>query len=329
MAVRSRWMRLREFRRRSAHGAQLGEDRLDPRDPRPPLDDWLQLTSRERFGALALRMAGRLLHKHPILLEYPPGDPHQQRWGWGSPPNRALHDLLAKGADSYRTTIALIEQYGPDLASIPRAQTNRGEPYWEQIWFTGLDAAALYALVRARRPARYHEVGSGNSTLFAARAIRDGGLATRILSVDPEPRAYVDLLCDEVIRAPLERADLPRVTAMEPGDVLLIDSSHCVLTNSDVVAFFLDVLPALPTGVLIGIHDVFLPDDYPWWLAGRWYSEEYLVAAWLLGAGDRLKLVLAGHFSATEPTLRSDLDAAWHRMRLSGLAYGSALWIET
>jgi hypothetical protein len=276
-----------------------------------------------------LRAAKRLQHAHPILLEYPPPDPERQRWGWGSPPNPALHDLLARNADCFRTTIELIERYGPDLARIPRVGASHGEPYWGQDWFTGVDAAALYSLIRARQPSRYHEVGSGNSTLFAARAIRDGGLPTRILSVDPQPRADVDLLCDEVIRAPLQLADPGRVAAVEPGDVLLIDSSHYALTNSDVVAFFLDVLPALPKGVLVGIHDVFLPDDYPWWLSGRWYSEQYLVAAWLLGAGDRVRLVLASHFSATEPTIRVELDAAWERAGLSGIAYGSSLWIET
>ncbi|PZS08627.1 MAG: class I SAM-dependent methyltransferase [Solirubrobacterales bacterium] len=286
-------------------------------------------TRRERLGALALRAAQRLSGGHPILLEYPPPDQTRMRWGWGSPPNLALHDLLVRNADRYRATIELIERYGSDLARIPLLGTDPGEPYWGQDYFTGVDAAALYSLIRVRRPSRYHEVGSGNSTLFAARAIRDGGLPTRILSVDPAPRADVDLVCDEVIRVPLEQADPSRVAALEAGDVLLVDSSHCALTNSDVVTFFLDVLPALPGGVLVGIHDVFLPDDYPWWLGGRWYSEQYLLAAWLLGAGDRVRLAFASHFCATEPTIRVRLDAAWDRASLPRIAYGSSLWLET
>jgi hypothetical protein len=236
---------------------------------------------------------------------------------------------MARNADRYQVTMELIERFGADLARIPFASAGRGEPHWGQDYFTGLDAAALYALIRERRPSRYHEVGSGNSTLFAARAIRDGGLPTRILSVDPQPRADVEPVCDEVVRAPLEHADPGQVAALEPGDVLLVDSSHCALTNSDVVTFFLEVLPALPGGVLVGIHDVFLPDDYPWWLSGRCYSEQYLVAAWLLGAGDRARLVLASHFCATDPTLRAELDAAWDRAGVPGIAYGSSLWIET
>src|SRR5205823_13278841 len=103
-----------------------------------------------------------------------------------------------------------IERYGPDLVCIPEAGARRGEPFWGQSWFTGVDAAALYSFIRARRPARYHEVGSGNSTLFAARAIRDGGLPTHIVSVDPHPRADIDHVCDEVIRAPLQCLDPDR-----------------------------------------------------------------------------------------------------------------------
>ncbi len=301
---------------------------LDPRAPRSP-DEARRPTRREQLGDLALRAAQRLTGRHPILLEYPPPDQARQRWGWGSPPNLALHELLAGHADRYRGTIELIERHGPDLVGIPTAGAVRGEPHWGQNYFTGVDAAALYSLIRERRPARYHEVGSGNSTLFAARAIRDGGLPTRILSVDPQPRADVDLVCDEVIRTPLEQADARQVAALEPGDVLLVDSSHSALTNSDVVTFFLDVLPALPRGVLVGIHDVFLPDDYPWWLSGRWYSEQYLLAAWLLGAGDRAHVVFASHFCATEPALRTQLDAAWDRAGLPGIAYGSSLWLET
>jgi hypothetical protein len=286
-------------------------------------------TRRERLGGFALRAAQRLSGGHPILLEYPPPDQARIRWGWGSAPNLALHELLGRSAEGYRATIGLIERCGPELARIPVLSSDPGEPRWGQDYFTGVDAAALYSLIRARRPSRFHEVGSGNSTLFAARAIRDGGLTTRILSVDPAPRADVERVCDETIRVPLEQADLRHVAALEAGDVLLVDSSHCALTNSDVVAFFLDLLPALPGGVLVGIHDVFLPDDYPWWLAGRWYSEQYLLGAWLLGAGDRVRVVLASHFCATEPTIRVTLDAAWERIGLPVLAYGSSLWLET
>lgn len=284
---------------------------------------------RQRVGELALRGSAWLLGGHPITLEYPPPAPAQRRWGWGNPSNAALRELFARRTDDYHRPIELIERHGPDLARVGGSDPGHGEPTWDQDWFTGLDAAALYAFIRARRPARYHEVGSGNSTLFAARAIRDGALPTRILSVDPHPRAAVDSVCDEMIRSPLEHADPGRVAALEAGDILLLDSSHYVLPGSDVVTFFLEVMPALPTRVLVGIHDVFLPDDYPWWLSGGWYSEQYMLAAWLLGAGEKATLVFPIHYCATESALRAALDTAWARAGLTGLAYGSTLWFET
>src|SRR5262245_31183128 len=73
-----------------------------------------------------------------------------------------------------------LEAIGPDAPPAPR---------WNQDWFPRLDAAAAYAMVRALRPKRIVEVGSGHSTRFLARAVADGGLDTRITAIDPEPRA--------------------------------------------------------------------------------------------------------------------------------------------
>src|SRR5581483_6774172 len=101
------------------------------------------------------------------------------------------------------------------------------------------------------------------------------------------------------------------------------------LKDSDVVAFMLEILPALPARVLVGVHDIFLPDDYPWWFSGRWYSEQYLLGAWLLGAGDRAQLRLADHYCLTEPDLRARVDAMWGTAGIPCEPVGSAFWFET
>lgn len=299
----------------------------------PPTDPafWqpkVELTCRQRLGYRLLRAGGAVLDLHPITLEYAPPAP-RERWGWGTPPNPALASLIESARPAFLTAFEQIARFGEDLARIPLSEAGPGEPYWGQAWFTGLDAAALYSFIRARNPINFHEIGSGNSTLFAARAIRDGGLSTHILSVDPSPRADIDTVCDEVVREPLQRIELGRVAALEAGDVLLVDSSHYALKNSDVVAFMLEVLPALPSGVLVGVHDIFLPDDYPWWFSGRWYSEQYLLGAWLLGAGDSAKLRLADHYCLIEPDLRARAEAMWVTARVPGELVGSAFWFET
>ena len=174
------------------------------------------------------------------------------------------------------------------------------------------------------------EIGSGVSTLCARRAIEDGGLATRLTSIDPQPRADVDAACDRVVRAPLEALDLALFEELGAGDVVFMDGSHRVLANSDTVAFFLDVLPALPDGVLVGVHDILLPDDYlPQWSDWHW-SEQYLVGAYLLAQGSQVRLELATHYAHAHAGLDRLLEPVWSKPALDGLPHtGVALWVTT
>jgi len=299
----------------------MAERRGDPRTPAPP-PGWPGRPSlRERLASASLRAASRLGGAHYVGLEYQPPQQSEPRWGWTRPPHPGLAELLRARRARFRTVLRLVEAHAAELERIP---------HWDQDWFTGLDAAVLYSFLREREPAQLIEIGSGHSTLFAARAVRDGDLPTRITSIDPAPRTEIDEVCDEVVRAPLQEAGLERFFELEAGDVVLVDSSHHALRNSDATAFFLDVLPELPAGVLVGIHDVFLPDDYPWWLADRWYSEQYLLAAWLLGAGESAEVVFAAHFAATDEELRPEADRAFDGVRSEVFAaYGSSFWIET
>jgi hypothetical protein len=120
-----------------------------------------------------------------------------------------------------------------------------------------------------------------HSTKFARRAIRDHGLPTRIVSIDPDPRDEIDALCDTAIRESLEQIDLNVVDELERGDIVFIDGSHHCFMNSDVTVFFLDILPRLKPGTLVQFHDLMLPYDYPLEWIERYYSEQYLLAAYL------------------------------------------------
>jgi hypothetical protein len=145
----------------------------------------------------------------------------------------------------------------------------------------------------------------------AARAIRDQQLRTRIISIDPQPRAEIDALCESVIRDPLEKVDLAVFDQLVPGDILFIDSSHRVFTNSDVTVLFLDVLPRLQPGVLVHMHDIFLPHDYPPEWRDRYYSEQYMLAATLLAHGPRFRVALPNAFIAQDPQLSAILSPLW------------------
>ena len=82
------------------------------------------------------------------------------------------------------------------------------------------------------------------------------------------------------------------------GDLLFIDSSHRVLQNSDVTVLFLDVIPRLPPGVLVHVHDISLPYDYGAVIEiiDRFYSEQYILAAYLLAEGNHIQVLLPSLF---------------------------------
>src|SRR5207247_5820903 len=71
---------------------------------------------------------------------------------------------------------------------------------------------------------------------------------------------------------------------LQSGDVLFIDSSHTVKIGGDVNYLFLEVLPRLKPGVIVHVHDIFLPFEYPReWVRDdfRFWAEQYLLQAFL------------------------------------------------
>lgn len=170
---------------------------------------------------------------------------------------------------------------------------------FDNTYFSSPDAEVLYCVVRQHRPAIILEIGCGNSTRVAREAICDAGMPTRLVGVDPQPRVDVAGLVDEQLRASVQDAAIQdRVASLRAGDILFIDSSHRVATGSDVVYLFLNLLPLLAPGVLVHVHDVFLPWDYPadWVLERAFgFNEQYLLLA-LLAGGAPFRVLWAGHY---------------------------------
>jgi hypothetical protein len=269
-------------------------------------------------------------HDARIELRYPvhPRPRFGEQWGEARHPE--LFALTAAGGAHHADVLASIAAHADDLRRIPVHSDDDRQPRWINGWLPGLDTAALYAFVHDRNPALYLEVGSGNSTRVARRAVEDGGLRTRIVSIDPEPRAICDSLCDEVIRRPLEDIDLAIFARLDRGDVCFIDNSHCAYQNSDVTVSFLEILPRLAPGVLVGIHDIFLPDDYPAAWADRWYNEQYMLAAFLLGGGGRTTIELPAWFVAHDERHQRSLEPIWAGPAFADVErHGNAFWLQT
>ena len=168
-------------------------------------------------------------------------------------------------------------------------------------YFTSPDAEVAYALIQVLRPKRIVEVGSGNSTYLFREAITDGSLNTKLVSIDPSPRREVQSVADQVICRKLENvpcSDLQDV--MQSNDILFIDSSHEIRPGNDVVSLFLRVVPELHSGVVIHVHDIFLPFEYPRkWIVENTlnvnWAEQYLVQAMLQGS-EQFEVLWPGHF---------------------------------
>ncbi|QOZ43984.1 class I SAM-dependent methyltransferase [Bradyrhizobium sp. CCBAU 53340] len=197
-------------------------------------------------------------------------------------------------------------------------------PFWNNIWLPPLDAIALAGLVALHRPKTYLEVGSGNSTKFVRWIIDTLNLQTRIVSIDPFPRAEIDAICDVTIRSPLELADQSVFFNLAPNDIVFMDNSHRSFPSSDVTAFFMEILPNLPHDVIFGMHDIFLPFDYPLEWKDRFYNEQYLLAAYLYGGADQSKHIIGTQYMAR--LHRDVVQRSFPRLAQKGLSLGGGIF---
>ncbi|MFO1072310.1 MAG: class I SAM-dependent methyltransferase [Geminicoccaceae bacterium] len=234
----------------------------------------------------------------------------------------ALAPLFAAALPEMREVLALADRMGDRLAALAGPPP---VPRWDQSWFPRLDGIALYTMVRAGRPARILEIGSGHSTRFMAQAIRDGGFDCAMICIDPQPRADVGQLPLELHRRLLRPEDLALARELAAGDLLFIDSSHVAMPGSDVDLLLNGFLPALRPGVLVHLHDIFLPDAYPPAWAWRGYNEQLAVGCLLQGGGYAVRF--ASHYLATRwPALIEDSVAA--RIPLPAEALEGSLWLQ-
>lgn len=252
------------------------------------------------------------------------------RYGSGRPPHPQLQELIGAGRGRYRDLLSEFAAIAGDFADVAAGGSyESASPFWLNGWFPPLDAMILTLMLRRGDPARFVEVGSGVSTKFARRAVQRYGLRTRLTSIDPQPRNEIDALCDEVLRQPLEDCDLALFDTLEPGDIFFLDSSHRSFQGSDVTVFFLDILPRLKSGVIVQVHDIYLPDDYISGHVPRMWNEQYLLATALLYGRDAFDIVFPCWFAGQDADLAAHAKAMMTGSSLDGLhPYGASFWLR-
>jgi hypothetical protein len=297
-------------------------------------DRWRRLADGHGLLSVLLNLRRVAEGYQPIFLDH--GVEALPRYGYGKPPHPELAHILAANEERYSSLLVKFLGFSEHLLRLPLHPRKAScEPCWINEWMDGLDTFGLYGFVASRDPGLFLEVGSGFSTRLVRRAIRDHRLRTRVVSIDPKPRAEIDELCDERIRMPLEKCDLGIISRLGPGDIFSIDGSHRSFMNSDVTVFFLEILPRLRPGVLVHIHDIFLPLDYrPWWMQRfyphRYWSEQYLLAASLLAGHSSYQVILPCHYVSITPRVAGILDKFWDMPQLAGISRsGTSFWIES
>ena len=157
-------------------------------------------------------------------------------------------------------------------------------------FFERVDAEVAHSFVRRYKPGRIVEIGSGNSTLLLAAALRRNiaeGFDGELISIEPAPPRFLKggvPGLTRLIEARVQAVPLDLFRSLEANDILFIDSSHVVSTDSDVVHEYLRILPELAPGVLVHFHDIFTPLDYPRKFVVTnlcFWSEQYLLEAFL------------------------------------------------
>jgi hypothetical protein len=259
-----------------------------------------------------------------IFLDYPVNP--APRYGFGHEPHERITEILNRNKRYYSDLLNQFIRFTTDIELIPLEKINETDPYWNNGFFPALDSLSLYSIIALMRPDRYFEVGSGHSTKFARRAIKDHKLNTRIICIDPKPRAEIDAIADEVIYSPLETVNPNIFSVLEKNDILFVDGSHRCFMNSDVTAVFLDVLPELKSGVLVHFHDIFLPFDYPSEMKEYFYSEQYLLAVMLLSTVNP-DVVFPSFFVQNDRELMNILRPITGKLSYTSF-HGGSFWIR-
>jgi len=231
-----------------------------------------------------------------LFLEYKVD--FKPRYGHGKPAHQGLYKIIDSNRDKYRDLIKKSLSYKDKIWTIKDSskETDTTKPTWNNGFLPGLDIIGIYTLISELKPNKYFEIGSGNSTKVAFKAIKENNLETKIISIDPMPRAEIDNLADKVIREPFENIDLNILDELNENDILFVDNSHRILPNSDSMVFYLEILPRLKKGVIVHIHDIYLPYDYPQFMCDRFYSEQYGLAMYLLANSEKYYTILPNYF---------------------------------
>nr|VFK79566.1 MAG: Methyltransferase domain-containing protein [Candidatus Kentron sp. SD] len=229
--------------------------------------------------------------------------------------------------------------FSEEIGDVPYETNDSKIMRWNNGMFGVLDSCIYYAMIRAYQPSRVLEIGSGFSTLVAVAAAAKN-YSTWVDCVEPYPVDFfskhlndlpgINLTVKKIQEIPLEH-----FATLKDNDILFIDSSHVVKAGSDVEYLLFRVLPALPSGVLVHFHDIYLPYSYPrsnFEHHKRFWNENYVLGAFLAGNNDWKTLIssctLGSRDNLTELCKRISGGNAEKTEKLLQISPGGSLWLQ-
>ncbi|MBA2406574.1 MAG: class I SAM-dependent methyltransferase [Chitinophagales bacterium] len=187
----------------------------------------------------------------------------------------------------------------------------------------------LYTMVSELIPGHYIEIGSGTSTKVVYKAKVENNLSTKITAIDPSPRRDIEKIVDVFVKTNIQNVSLEDFKNLEENDIVFFDGTHLLFPGSDVLWFFLEILPILKKGVVVHIHDIYLPYDYPEVMIRRYYNEQYILASCLLSNPQKYEVICPNYFIYTEKALHNILQIYWQSDKLIHVEkHGGSFWFK-
>lgn len=239
------------------------------------------------------------LHLTPVHYYQPIPKLSDMNWDDISKPHK-LHGIDLNDRDSL-ALIKKFKKFSKEYNSIATSKTKfNHEFFFNNYAFDNVDALNYYNIIRHFQPRTIIEIGSGQSTKIAAMACLKNK-NTKLISIEPYPQPILKKGfpgLNKLIVKKVEEIDIKLFTSLKKNDILFIDSSHVLNTGGDVAYEFLQILPQLKKGVIIHIHDIFLPFEYPIpWIRDekRFWTEQYILQA-LLTFSKAFKVLIANNY---------------------------------
>lgn len=223
----------------------------------------------------------------PIIDHY-----YEPQFNYRNQKKPLSQDRILPGMDwniTGQTRILSTFLYSQELADISQKKSDSLDFYLNNGAFESGDAEYWYQLIRSFKPKRIFEIGSGNSTLMAIKAIRknreeESAYQCKHVCIEPYEMPWLERTGVSVVRNKVEDIKLSFFSELEENDILFIDSSHIIRPQGDVLFEYLELLPTLKKGVIVHVHDIFSPKNYlSVWLEDevKFWNEQYLLEAFM------------------------------------------------